>query len=179
MSSAGATASSSAARRYTCARGLVCAGELRGEDRVEAQVAVAGEVDEQRDVPVGQRRRHAVAPQQLEAVADVGPGVELVPAADEPRLRGVVDGRQAARGEQLVERRAVQLVERRRPGAALGWTPRAPARSARASRRPARTDPRRRRRRRTPARCSSASRRACRRRRRRARGSRAQANRRR
>ena len=45
-------------------------------------------------------------------LADVGPGVELVPAADELAPRGVVDGRQAARGEQLVERRAVQLVER-------------------------------------------------------------------
>ena len=41
-----------------------------------------------------------------------GQGSSSCQPADEPRLRGVVDGRQAARGEQLVERRAVQLVER-------------------------------------------------------------------
>ena len=97
--------------------GLVGAGELGGRDRVEAQVSVSGEVHEQRHVAVGQRRGHALAPEELQALADVGPRIELVPAADELRLRGGVDRRQAARGEQLVERRAVQLVEG--PGRAL------------------------------------------------------------
>jgi hypothetical protein len=63
-------------------RRLVGVRQLGRQQAVEAKVTVAGEVDEQRDVTVRERRGNVAPAQYLEAFPDVGPGVQSMPCAD-------------------------------------------------------------------------------------------------
>ena len=70
---------------------------------------MAREVDEQRDVRVGQRRRDEAPAQQGEPGPRVRPRPQPVPGGDETVTVGVAERADAVLGERLVERLAVHL----------------------------------------------------------------------
>ncbi len=92
--------------------GLVMPEDLGRENRIEAQIGVPRQIDEQRHVAVRERREDVPLAQAHEPRARVRPGLERVPTPHDPgaivRRERALD--REARGE-LLERCGVQLVE--------------------------------------------------------------------
>ena len=89
---------------------MLAHGRLGRQEAVEAQIAVAREVDEQGQVAVGERGGDmSFRAKLVQARPDVRPRVEPVRPATPPLLGG--QGQSRALGQKVVERREIEHVE--------------------------------------------------------------------